>query len=129
MDKQINFITLVFENCDLINIPYEAINVLRLYKDNFYPNKIDMSATAEYILISLNIKLIENIKSDFNILSRIMKYADITCIQLHYIDKVVENIYTNYDGVEFNKLQDTKIDNDTLIIKIGKNSKGIVKDV
>lgn len=123
MDKQIDFITLIFENCDSINIPFKAINMLRLHKVsynyNFYSNKMEMSATAGYILISLNIKLIENINSNFNILLRIMKYADITCIQLHYIDQVVENIYTNYEGIEFNKLQDTKIDNDTLIIKIG----------
>lgn len=132
MDKRIDFITLIFENCDYINIPYKVINMLRLYRVsynyNFYQNKTDISATAEYILISLNINLIKDIKSDFNVLLRIMKYADITCIQLHYLDKTIENIYTNYEGIEFNKLQDTKIDNDILIIKIGKNSKGIVKD-
>ena len=67
MDKQIDFITLIFENCDYINIPYKVINMLRLYRVsynyNFYQNKTDISATAEYILISLNINLIKDIKS------------------------------------------------------------------
>jgi len=125
MDKQIDFITLIFENCDSVNIPYNAVNMLRFnkvsYNYNFYPNKIEMSATAENILISLNINLIKNINSNnnINVLSRIMKYEDITCIQLHYSNNMIEDIYTNYNGSEFNKLQHTKISNDMLIIKIG----------
>ena len=48
-----------------------------------------------------------------------MKYEDITCIQLHYIDHIIEEIYTKYDGIEYNKLQHTKINNNVLTIKIG----------
>ena len=124
MDKELRFIKLIFENCDYIKIPYTAVQRLKLnnitYSYDFYKNKTSIYAKANSILLILNINLIKDIKSYYNIngISRILKYADITYLQLYYIDDIVEDVYVNYQGIEYNKLQITDITNDKLIIRI-----------
>lgn len=62
--------------------------------------------------------LILNKIKNFDVVSRILKYNDITCLQLNYTNSIAENIYVKYQGNEYNKLQQTVINNENLIIRI-----------
>jgi len=134
---KIKEIHLVFENCEVLKIPYIFVKSFRLdhitdsiirwngdlENDNFGVAKFANSALFQ-IDKSFNVvdnapTLLDKKQLPFD---RMQQYNDISTVCLIDIDRNETEYYMNYDGLEINKLQKTKVlDNGDIFVCINKN--------
>lgn len=126
--KKILSANIIFENSDSINITSNDILLINI-------NHIDMNIHivfykySEYVTCqSCYLKLSNNLYNKTtaytkNFFNRVLKYNDISNIQLFFTDGTNMSIYMPWkNSPENNNLQYTELDeNNNLIIRIGKN--------
>ena len=125
-----------FENVEGIKVPAEYILVLCMdgiknFRRSFQNDEEGLAMCrgtyAERIILKIDKSAKGKLTSseDNELFQRLTRYADITNIELKYVDGVEENIYADWEdatkGGEENLLQKNSFDDrENLIIEIGK---------
>jgi len=128
---------IVFENCEVLKIPYQYVYQMRLdhvtdsiirvnnlsKEDNVTEYKF---ANSAFIRIDNKFNKIEYSDTLFNKkqlpFDRINEYNDISCIDLIDENDIQYSYYMVYDGLENNSLQKNEIiSNGDMVIRINKN--------
>lgn len=125
--KHIKKIEIIFENCEYIDVT-NAIGdfyIGEITKEVYRvaSNAISMVNTSELINFQIygNGEIKGHLWDNINPLDRILKYNDITSIELTYMDDTVESFYPKYDGEELNKYQTMKEYKGDIFIVISPN--------
>lgn len=129
--QKLNSLKIIFENCESLSIPADDIlhieinNVSKNYsftKPWYHMNSIN-NADKVMILISKDAntcKYFDAMFSNITPFERIIRYNDITHLNLIFEDGITESYEVTFNGNEENSLQHSEvIDSGSLIIKIG----------
>ena len=144
MQKQIEKIELLLENCEIITVEGKHIGDLQIENIVYSINRMACNYIAERFLCqsfsmsihrdsALNTKMeftLGEVDEERNPIQRIHDHKDIVSVHIHFSDGIEKHIYVKWDGEsEYeNKYQDTHINNfGDLFIVVDKDKK--VKDI
>lgn len=125
--KHIKKIELVFENCEYIEVS-NAIGDFYIGEITKEVTRIASNSIATfndanliYFQVYGNGEIKSHLWDNINPIDRLLKYNDITSIDITYIDDTVESFYPKYEGDEFNANQTMKKYKDDVFVVISPN--------
>jgi len=104
MEKQIEKVEIVLENCQIITVEGKHIGDFNCYDikhsiNRTACNSIDEMYTCESFSMSINRESAIKVFPDVNAFTRIMKYPDITSIYIYFTNKKdAKQIYMKWNG-------------------------------